>query len=142
MEYSQDGSSAYLTDGASTIVGQNFAGDQSVLTMASRQSAISSTSAAMNNKKQRVSTATSQTITATSKNVAVEAEMDNLSLQESSSSVMSIVPTDEELFSIGWAKALDPNSGNYYYFTLDRKKIVWDNPLNPSSAHSMGESTA
>jgi hypothetical protein len=72
----------------------------------------------------------------------IESEMDNLSLQESSSSGMSLVPTNEELFSIGWAKALDPNSGNYYYFILDQKKIVWDNPLNPSSAYSMGESTA
>jgi hypothetical protein len=52
----------------------------------------------------------------------IESEMDNLSLQESSSSGMSLVPTNEELFSIGWAKALDPNSGNYYYFILDRKK--------------------
>ena len=42
---------------------------------------------------------------------------------------MDAVPTDEELFSVGWAKALDPKSGSYYYFTLDRQKIVWDNPL-------------
>ena len=39
------------------------------------------------------------------------------------------VPSDEELFAIGWAKAFDPKSGSYYYFTLDRSKIVWDNPL-------------
>ena len=52
----------------------------------------------------------------------------SLSLLESSS---SIVPTDEELFAIGWAKALDPNSGLYYYFTLDRSKTVWENPLSP-----------
>jgi hypothetical protein len=39
------------------------------------------------------------------------------------------VPSDEELFAVGWAKALDPKSGSYYYFTLDRSKIVWDNPL-------------
>ncbi|GAX24585.1 hypothetical protein FisN_4Hh103 [Fistulifera solaris] len=50
------------------------------------------------------------------------------SIQESSSS-LSVVPTDEELYAIGWAKALDPKSGNFYYFTLDRKKIMWDNPL-------------
>lgn len=50
------------------------------------------------------------------------------SIQESSSS-LSVVPTDEELYAIGWAKALDPKSGNFYYFTLDRKTIMWDNPL-------------
>jgi hypothetical protein len=40
------------------------------------------------------------------------------------------VPSDEDLFAVGWAKALDPKSGSYYYFTLDRSKIVWDNPLD------------
>jgi hypothetical protein len=43
------------------------------------------------------------------------------------------VPTDEELFVAGWAKALDNSSGSYYYFTLDRTKTVWDNPLAPFS---------
>eukprot|EP00980_Cylindrotheca_fusiformis_P004859 scaffold1034_cov127-Cylindrotheca_fusiformis.AAC.40 len=41
------------------------------------------------------------------------------------------VPSDKELFNVGWAKALDPESGSHYYFTLDRSKIVWDNPLRP-----------
>jgi hypothetical protein len=150
MEYSQDGSSAYMTtDGASTLVGQNFAGDQSVLTMTSRQSSAISSShgSSINSIKKRVSSTTAAAaaqslLTTTTKKDVVESEIDSLSIQESSSSVLSIVPTDEELFSIGWAKALDPNSGNYYYFTLDRKNIVWDNPLNPSSNYSMGESTA
>lgn len=53
---------------------------------------------------------------------------EDYSIQGSSSS-LSVVPTDEELYAIGWAKALDPKSGNFYYFTLDRKKIMWDNPL-------------
>lgn len=48
---------------------------------------------------------------------------------QASTSTMDEIPSDEELFSVGWAKALDPNSGSYYYFTLDRKKTVWDNPL-------------
>ena len=39
------------------------------------------------------------------------------------------VPTDEELFAFGWAKALDPKTGAYYYFTLDRTQTVWMNPL-------------
>lgn len=40
-------------------------------------------------------------------------------------------PSDEVLFAAGWAKTLDPNSGSYYYFTLDRTQTVWDNPLAP-----------
>ena len=39
------------------------------------------------------------------------------------------VPTHEELFAFGWAKALDPKTGAYYYFTLDRTQTVWINPL-------------
>ncbi len=62
---------------------------------------------------------------ALAKSISSEEEF---SIQESSSS-LSVVPTDEELYAIGWAKALDPKSGNFYYFTLDRKKIMWDNPL-------------
>jgi hypothetical protein len=60
--------------------------------------------------------------------VTVKEEDDGLSLQESGSS--EVIPTDEELFMVGWAKALDPTSGNYYYFTLDRTKTVWENPLS------------
>lgn len=49
--------------------------------------------------------------------------------QTSEAAAAAGVPSDEELFAIGWAKAFDPKSGSYYYFTLDRSKIVWDNPL-------------
>jgi len=49
------------------------------------------------------------------------------------------IPTDEELYAIGWAKALDPKSGSYYYFTLDRKQTVWENPLAPYSSQSQSE---
>jgi hypothetical protein len=59
-----------------------------------------------------------------------EEDDESLSIQESVSSGMSVVPTDEELFAVGWAKALDPSSGNYYYFTLDRSMTIWENPLN------------
>jgi hypothetical protein len=51
----------------------------------------------------------------------------SLSLLESKSTV---VPSDEDLIKIGWAKAYDPNTESYYYFTLDRSKTVWENPLN------------
>ena len=58
-----------------------------------------------------------------------------VSTQEGSvSTYSSIVPSDEELLAIGWAKAMDPSSGNYYYFTLDRSKIVWDSPLTTSAS--------
>jgi hypothetical protein len=51
------------------------------------------------------------------------------------------VPSDEELFAAGWAKTLDSNSGNYYYFTLDRATTVWDNPLVPASTQSDDDSS-
>ena len=54
----------------------------------------------------------------------------SLSLLESKS---TFVPDDDELFAIGWAKAFDANSGIYYYFTLDRTKTVWENPLTTTS---------
>ena len=52
----------------------------------------------------------------------------SLSILESRS---TIVPSDEDLLSVGWAKAYDPNTESYYYFTLDRSKTVWENPLSP-----------
>jgi hypothetical protein len=51
------------------------------------------------------------------------------------------VPSDEALFKVGWAKALDQKSGSYYYFTLDRTKIVWDNPLSPRGDASVESDT-
>ena len=45
------------------------------------------------------------------------------------SSSLEVIPTDEELFRVGWGKALDAKSKCYYYFTHDRTQIVWDNPL-------------
>lgn len=68
----------------------------------------------------------------------VTEEVDGLSLQDSASS--EVIPTDEELFVVGWAKALDPSSGNYYFFTLDRTKTVWENPLSADTFVS-GESS-
>lgn len=70
--------------------------------------------------------------------VTVGEDDDGLSLQDSASS--EVIPTDEELFAVGWAKALDPSSGNYYYFTLDRTKTVWENPLN-ADAYVSAESS-
>lgn len=39
------------------------------------------------------------------------------------------VPKDDDLRAIGWAKAYDPSSQSYYYYTLDRAKTSWENPL-------------
>ena len=66
-------------------------------------------------------------------------DAEDLDLQESGSS-NEVVPSDEELFAVGWAKAMDPSSGNYYYFTLDRTKTVWENPLSADTFIS-GESS-
>lgn len=111
LNYSEDGSNTMFTqDGESTLLGQHYAGDQSVSTVGKKEES------------------------------TVDDGSEMLSIQESTSSYMSVVPTDEELFAVGWAKAIDGKSGNYYYFTLDRKTIVWENPL--STGMSTGMSTA
>ena len=63
-------------------------------------------------------------------NVTKGEEKDDISLSLLESE--SFLPSDEELNAIGWAKALDMNSGSYYYFTLDRTKTMWENPLATS----------
>jgi len=63
----------------------------------------------------------------------------SLGILQSASSIE--IPSDEELYAVGWAKALDENSGSYYYFTLDRAKTVWENPLlNTGSSSGKRES--
>jgi hypothetical protein len=54
-------------------------------------------------------------------------------VQSKHSDAMDGVPSDAELYEVGWAKALDASSGSYYYFTLDRTKTMWENPLEPAS---------
>ena len=104
MEYSQDGSVSYVNDGTSTVLGQHIE-------------------------------PTSSSPVKASKPTTVEPEEEDgeasgmMSIQDSATSY-SVIPTDEELLAIGWAKALDPSSGQYYYFTLDRSQVLWDNPLN------------
>lgn len=120
MEYSQDDSTMigeksvgeYTFD--STLLGQNFAADsKSVLTVATKETLVT-------------------------KDVLEEVPEDTQHTHSSigaGSSYTTVddepVPSDEELFAAGWAKAMDSNSGYYYYFTLDRKRTVWDNPLAP-----------
>ncbi len=132
LDYSLD-TASLLGDGS--LVGGQFAGDASVFT----------TNTTASDNKSLLSCVTRSTIHDMSgRNRNSSYPMDllspmsdrsendddiSLSLMASTSSGMELIPTDEELFAIGWAKAMDPNSGSYYYFTLDRSKTVWDNPL-------------
>lgn len=119
MEYSQDESSAYFTDGNSTLLGQHIDADGSVIT---------------NNTREEMSKlAARQVEPDISDNDEDDDDGSAGSAEESATDTsFSVIPTDEELLAIGWAKALDASSGNYYYFTLDRSQIIWDNPLNMS----------
>ena len=121
------GGDSSILGGGSTLLGQHFATDASVNTTSSRGS-------------RRVGT-TSQNKMASLLGRHEEGSGDSFSLQEDSSSwdKESVVPTDEDLFAVGWAKAMDPKSGSYYYFTLDRSKIVWDNPLAGSISRRSGD---
>lgn len=110
LEYSTDGSSSMFPQDVS-LLGQQFTATDSRKSSVSRQPQLDE------DEQQMI-----------------------LSLQASTDgSLQSLIPTDEELFALGWAKALDPNSGNYYYFTLDRKKTVWENPLQNVSDQWLGE---
>ena len=50
----------------------------------------------------------------------------SLSILESTSSNLTYlrVPTDKEIFAVGWAKALNPSTGSHYYYTLDLSQIL------------------
>lgn len=66
----------------------------------------------------------------------ISQESSFLSRQDSSASVDEPIPSDEDLFAVGWAKAFDNGSGSYYYFTLDRNQIVWENPFKNAPSKS------
>jgi hypothetical protein len=111
-ESSLGGSTLNSTVGGSTVgsslLGQTLAADGSIISSTTREILTS----AKEGKMQDVQEA-------------------NKSGEESQDSEEELIPTDEELYAVGWAKALDPSSESYYYFTLDRSKIVWENPLAP-----------
>ncbi len=139
LDYSMD-TASLLGDGS--LIGGQFAGDSSVFT---------ATTSASDNKS-LLSYVTRSTVhdmsgknnnnnhynhnnRSKARDPRIDEDENNeddisLSLVASTSSGMEMIPTDEELFVIGWAKAMDPNSGSYYYYTLDRSKTVWDNPLS------------
>lgn len=123
MDYSLD-TASLLGDGS--LIGGQFAGDGSVITLGTNAS----------ENRSLLSCVTRSTIHDVSRQNRLSQGVNggdeddiSLSLMASSSSGVEPVPTDEELFAVGWAKAMDPSSGSYYFFTLDRSTIVWDNPL-------------
>ena len=135
LDYSVD-SHSYLAGDGSTLLGGKFAADSSVLSGSSTKGSSQSSSLKLHAQQR-----TKQDPLAMPNQMANprdEDEKSGFSIQESSSS-MEVIPSDEDLFAVGWAKALDPRSGSYYYFTLDRAKIVWDNPLAPAHDTSMEE---
>jgi len=122
LDYSTDGSSAFLTLDGSSLLGGQF---DNVEQQGSKTPKKQQLSAGMQQHQQQQHRPRDPDADVVN-NDDDDDENDSLSLQESTS---SIVPTDEELFAVGWAKALDPRSGNYYYFSLDRSKTIWENPL-------------
>ena len=134
LDYSID-SHSYLAGDGSTLLGGKFAADSSVLSGSSTKGSSQSSSQKFHTHRTKHDPlAMPNQMT----NPRDEDEKSGFSIQESSSS-MEVIPSDEDLFAVGWAKALDPRSGSYYYFTLDRAKIVWDNPLAPAHDTSMEE---
>jgi hypothetical protein len=120
LDYSNDGSSAFMsTDGS--LLGQNYV--DSTYSYGTRQllSPLSQVP-----EQQALDARASRS----DENDQSEYE---ISIQESNS-YQTAIPTDEELFAIGWAKALDPNSGAHYFFTLDRSRTAWENPLSPTDS--------
>jgi len=123
MDYSLD-TASLLGDGS--LIGGQFAGDGSVITLGTNASENRSLLSCVT--RSTIHDPHKQNRPATGKNGNDEDDI-SLSLMASSSSGLELIPTDEELFAVGWAKAMDPSSGSYYFFTLDRSTIVWDNPL-------------
>lgn len=113
LDYSTDGSSAFITLDGSSLLGQDYAGGDSVMTPATVAAKMRQQASREDDDDDGMAQSESE-----------------LSIQESTSSMQSEIPTDEELYAIGWAKALDQKSGSYYYFTLDRSQTVWENPLS------------
>mmetsp|Transcript_20882 Transcript_20882/g.29475 ORF Transcript_20882/g.29475 Transcript_20882/m.29475 type:complete len:766 (-) Transcript_20882:92-2389(-) len=121
LDYSVD--SSLLAGGGESLLGQHFHPDGSVVGNTNAVSPVSASS-----RHEPVVLGKGAT------DAPAGNEEEEISIQPSTSSSLEPIPTDEELYAIGWAKALDPNSGNYYFFTLDRSKTVWENPLLGSQA--------
>eukprot|EP00521_Asterionellopsis_glacialis_P007294 CAMPEP_0195282548 /NCGR_PEP_ID=MMETSP0707-20130614/1364_1 /TAXON_ID=33640 /ORGANISM="Asterionellopsis glacialis, Strain CCMP134" /LENGTH=741 /DNA_ID=CAMNT_0040341523 /DNA_START=253 /DNA_END=2478 /DNA_ORIENTATION=- len=124
LDYSVD--SSLLAGGGESLLGQHFHPDGSVVGNAS----VTTSPVAASSRHEPVILGKGAT------DAPAANEEEDISLQPSTSSSIEPIPTDEELYEIGWAKALDPSSGNYYFFTLDRSKTVWENPLVGSQAET------
>ncbi len=135
LDYSVDSASFLGGDGStiggSSLLGGRYATDGSVATASTK-----GTWSTNLQKKDPLALAS------TTRNTRDDDEGSGFSIQESTTSGSEIIPTDEELFSVGWAKAMDPKSGSFYYFTLDRTKIVWDNPLASRGASTDSNETS
>lgn len=129
LDYSLD------TAGDGSLIGGQFAGDASVFTTGTTGSDNKSLLSYVTRSTIHDMTGKNKIVASSPKSNREENDDDtiSLSLMASTSSGMELIPTDDDLFAIGWAKAMDPNSGSYYYFTLDRSKTVWDNPLSTRS---------
>ena len=130
MDYSMD-TASLLGDGS--LVGGQFAGDGSVLTTGTTASDNKSLLSYVTRSTVHDMNGSSNEHVKKDVQASPEEEENDLSLTLMASSSTGgggeQIPSDEELFSIGWAKAVDPSSGCYYYFTLDRSQTVWENPL-------------
>jgi len=127
LDYSMD-TASMMGDGS--LIGGQFAGDASVFTAMTSASDNKSLLSCVTRSTVHDMSGRHKSHLGSPYNNSDQDDDISLSLMASTSSGMDPIPSDEELFVIGWAKAMDPNSGSYYYFTLDRSKIVWDNPLS------------
>ena len=133
--------------GDGSLIGGQFAGDSSVFTMGTNasdnrsllsyvtRSTVHDMGRTTNTKAKKKSSSSTKEKQSQSqlRSQSQEDEDGSLSLMASSSTMgEEQVPSDDDLFAVGWAKALDPSSGCYYYFTLDRTQTVWENPLRSS----------
>mmetsp|Transcript_25837 Transcript_25837/g.39088 ORF Transcript_25837/g.39088 Transcript_25837/m.39088 type:complete len:791 (+) Transcript_25837:209-2581(+) len=119
LEYSMD--SSLLGGGDSSATGNYFA------TNDANEESISSKSSKRKKHAKAAAAAVSKSML--TPDGSESSFLDNGSTVSGNTSATEAIPTDQELFDIGWAKALDLKSGAYYYFTLDRSKIIWENPL-------------
>lgn len=128
MDYSMD-TASLLGDGS--LIGGQFAGDSSVFTMGTSASDNKSLlSCVTRSTVHDMNTSNRKRIGAASAQPVDDDASLSLVASNSNGGATEAIPSDDDLFAIGWAKALDPRSGCYYYFTLDRSKTVWENPLS------------
>lgn len=123
LDYSMD--SSLLGGGDSSLTGNYFAANDGTTGSHSSKSSKRSSK----RTEQAAATAAAASKSMLPPDESESSCLENGSMASGYSSATEAIPSDQELFDIGWAKALDLKSGAYYYFTLDRSKIIWENPL-------------